>query len=113
MPKHKRLTDKPIPIRVDTATSANIAAIIKSGIAKDASAALRAGAAALARGLVADPRVWVIHQDGERFQIFATEASAQAWLKAQGAIPVKDWWEVRDEDGDVIATYELEAIVPQ
>ena len=113
MPKGRRLTDKPIPIRVDAATSANIAAIIESGIAKDASAALRAGAAALARALVADPRVWVIHQDGARFQIFATETSAQAWLKSQGAIPVQDWWEVRDEAGDCVTSYELEAVVPQ
>jgi len=113
MPKHKRLTNKPIPIRVDAATSANITTIIASGIAKDTSAAIRASVAALAHGLVTDPRVWVIHQDGERFQIFATETSAQTWLESQGAIPIQNWWEVRDEDGDTIAAYEFEAIVPR
>ena len=113
MPKYKHTTEKPVPIRIDPATGANIDTIIASGIAKDRSAALRAGAAALARELVADPRIWVVHQDGERFQVFATDASAQAWLESQGAIPIQGWWEVRDEDGDTIATYELEAVMPQ
>jgi len=112
MPKHKQLTDKPIPVRADAATRANVAAIIDSGMAKDASAAIRASVAALARGLVNDPRVWVVHQDGERFQIFATETSAQAWLESKGAILIQDWWEVQDKDGDAIAIYELEAVVP-
>jgi len=114
MPKHKRLTDKPIPIRVDAATSANIATIIESGIAKDTSAALRAGAAALARGLMDDPRVWVVHQDGFNWQIFATRPAAETWLRDKGATDLAaPWWQVYDEDGDVVATYKLEAVVPQ
>jgi len=114
MPKYKHTTDKPIPVRVDPATGANIDLIIASGIAKDRSAAIRAGVAALARGLVADPRVWVVIGPGGCDEIFATEQSAIAWLQERGArLSEAMGWVVYDEDGDPEMYYDLEPIVPQ
>jgi len=112
MPKRTQLTNKPIPIRIDAATRANLDLIIESGIAKDTSAALRAGAAALARGLVADPRVWVVHQDGFNQRIFATEDSARAWLIERGASETDVGWITHDDDHDIDSYYDIEPIVP-
>lgn len=114
MTKYKHTMDSPVPVRIDPATGANIDQIIVSGIAKDRSAALRAGVAALARGLVADPRVWVVTSPGGRGEIFATEASAHAWLKDQGAqCNAALDWVVYDEDDDPELEYTLEVITPQ
>ena len=56
-PKKTILTERPVPIRIDPATRANLETIKASGLAKDDSAAFRAGAAALAQGLVQPPVV--------------------------------------------------------
>jgi hypothetical protein len=112
MPKNTNL-DLITTVRYGPGTAANLEIIQESGFAADSSAAFRVGVAALARGLVDDPRVWVVHQDGRNWRVFGTETAARAWLESQGAVPISDWWEVRDEDGDTEAVYEIEAVVPQ
>ena len=112
--KTSTLTSKPVPIRIDPATAANIESIIASGIAADRSAAFRAAAATLAHNLIADPRVWIVHICRAQWQIFATRATAVAWLESQHAREAdgNEWYTV-DEDGDPSTWYTLEAIVPQ
>lgn len=111
----KRLTNRPRPIRIDAPTAANIQTIIDSGMASDTSAAFRAGVAALARGLVGDPRVWIIHISRRQWQIFATRASAVAWLESHSARydDRADEWFTVDEDGDPFTWYTLEGVVPK
>ena len=112
--KKKNLTT-PIPVRVDPATAGNLDIIIASGMAADRSAAFRAATAALARALVDDPRVWVVQIDGRIEGIYATEATAIAWLESQGARydeRAKEWYTV-DDDGDPFAWYALRGVVPQ
>lgn len=114
MPKKANLSAS-IPIRIDPATATNVATIIASGIAADRCAALRAAAAALARGLVDDPRVWVVHIFRRDWQIFSSQASATAWLESQNARydeRANQWYTV-DEDGDPFTWYTLEGIVPK
>lgn len=108
------LTSKPKPIRIDPATAANLEIIIASGIASNTSAAFRAATAALAHGLVADPRVWVVSISGLNPKIFATHASAVAWLQSQGATESHQGeWYTTDDDGDPHTWYTIAAIVPQ
>lgn len=114
MNKQRNLT-KAIPIRLDPATAANIQTIIDSGLAADRSAALRAGAAALARALIGDPRVWIVHINSHEQQIYATQTAAFAWLLDQGARHDErtDQWHTIDEDGDPETWYTLQAVTPK
>lgn len=112
--KAKSLTASPKPIRIGPATAANIETIIASGIASNTSAAFRAAAAALARAMVADPRVWVISISGFEAKIFATRTAAVAWLGSQDAREQNNGeWAVFDEDDDPETWYSLDSIVLQ
>lgn len=115
MSKKQNLTANPIPIRPDPATLTNIQTIIDTGLAADRSAAFRAAAAALARGLVHDPRVWVVHIARSNWTIYATRAAAVAWLESQGAQYDEraDQWYTFDKDGDPATWYTLEGVIPK
>ncbi len=91
-PKQKTFTEPPVPIRIGAATRANLETIKSTGLAKDDSAAFRAAAAALARQLADDPRIWIVSSHDKQPQHFGTRPAAVAWLQAQGATP--------DGDGD-------------
>lgn len=99
MPKRKSL-NKPIPVRCDPATVANLEAIIASGLASDRSAAFRVGVASLAHSLVGESVVWAVIVGGmaSTSRLFATDAAAQAWVT-----------ENSDEDTDC----EIERVVLQ
>lgn len=102
----------PIPIRCDPATLGNLETIINTGIAANNSAAFRAAAAALARGLVGDPRIWRVSIYGHEARLFGTRAAAVAWLRGQGAQESNDGseWITLDEDGNPFTHYTLEAV---
>lgn len=106
------LTGNPIPVRASAAMVANVEIIIATGMAANRSSAVRAALAALARGLVGDPRVWVVETDGQIIDIYATEAAAAAWLDAEGATTrtAQGEWAILDEDGDAEAFYRLRAV---
>jgi hypothetical protein len=63
---------------------------------------------------VNDPRLWEVSISGLNPKIFATRASAVAWLQAQGAQEDRDGdWYTLDEDNDPETWYTLAAIVPK
>ena len=114
MNKKRNLT-RSVPIRLDPATLANIQTIIASGLAADRSAALRAGAAALAHTLTDDPRVWIVHINGHEQQIYSTQPAAIAWLQGQGAQHDErtNQWYTSDDDGNPETWYTLQAVIPR
>jgi hypothetical protein len=96
-------------LRVDHATVENIETIISRGMAADRSAALRAGAAALARGLLNDPHVYLVWAAASTMMgVFGSQASAEAWLRGEGATLHGDEWYSADAE----TWYHIERRIP-
>jgi hypothetical protein len=77
-------------------------------MAADRSAALRAGAAALARALLGDPHVYLVRMDGKLVDVFGSQCAAERWLRDRGAEPHgADWYSASEE-----TYYYIDKIIP-
>ena len=114
MAKKVNLTT-PIPVRLDNASLANVQTIINSGIAADRSAAIRSALASLARGLIKEPYVWVVHFARSNWTIYGTYSAAVAWLNEIGAqydSRINQWF-LPNENGNPETWYDLTSIIPK